>query len=137
MYSKVISLVMCVLFIIHLIFNTGYLSYPMIDFFQLFFFFLFFSTDFPPTLNYFFLGYKYSHFLFLPQIFNKSLPTITTSNTPLKFGIIVGDIDFFSNTGHDFLIIFVIVGLVILVKLVDFWCWCLDQSENKPNKIYN
>jgi hypothetical protein len=110
----------------------------MLDFFQLLYFLLFLSTDFPPVLNYFLVGFKYSHFLFIPQIFNKFQPTITTSNTPLKLGILVGDIDFFSNTGHDFLIIFALIGLIIAVKVADRWCRCLDPADdNTSNKISN
>lgn len=63
---------MCILFIINLIFNTGYLMYPMVDYYQLLFLFIFFNVDFPPILNYFIYGFRYSHYLFLPQIFNNN-----------------------------------------------------------------
>jgi hypothetical protein len=45
----------------------------------------------------------------------------------------VPDADFLSNTGHDFLIIFVCVGVVMVVKLVDF----VMSTRIKNNKVSN
>jgi hypothetical protein len=53
---------------------------------------------------------------------------MTTSNTPLKLGIVVGgDIDFFGSTGHDFLIGFAVVGVIIGVKIVDIGVGWFDN----------
>jgi hypothetical protein len=68
-YSKYISLAMCMLFIFNLIFNTGYLMYTMIDFYQVLFLLLFVNVDYTPALNYFMYGFRYAHYLFIPQIF--------------------------------------------------------------------
>lgn len=79
---------------------------------------LFLSIDYPPQLNHFLYGFRYSHFLFLPQIFRKDPEEEYSSETPDKFGVVVPDVHFVKNTGHDFIIIFVAIGLLILCKLI-------------------
>ena len=67
--GEVMSIIMILLFILNLSLNSGHLSYGIIDYYQLLFMVLFLSIDFTPQLNYFLYGFRYSHFLFLPQIF--------------------------------------------------------------------
>ena len=128
---------MCILFLINLIFNTGYLMYPMVDLYQLLFLLLFLNIDYPPALNYFLFGFKYSHYLFLPQIFDTGKPTNTALNTPDKFGIIVPDANFLNNTGHDFLIMFIVIGLLAFLKLFDLIYMRLTKNVIRSNKIKN
>ena len=42
----------------------------MVDYYQILFILLFLNADYPPNLNYFFNGFRYAHYLFLPQIFS-------------------------------------------------------------------
>lgn len=79
-YAKIISCIMCILFLINLVFNTGYLMYSMVDFYQLLFLLLFLSIDYPPILNYFLYGFRYAHYLFLPQIFSTGQQNGTISD---------------------------------------------------------
>jgi hypothetical protein len=136
-YGKAVSIVVWLLFVVHLVVNKGYLMYPIIDFYQLLFLLVFLGTDFPPMLNFFLYGFGYSHLLFLPQIFNRGLSVDTTFKTPLKLGIVVPGTDFLGSTGHDFLIIFVAVGLFAAVKVGDFVMWGIDGDGIKSNKVGN
>ena len=112
---------MCVLFVLNLLPNTGHLMYNMVDYYQVLFILLFLNADYPPNLNYFFNGFRYSHYLFLPQIFRAADTTLTMSqHTPIKFGILVPDANFLTNTGHNFLIMFVLIAVFVLLKLIDF-----------------
>ncbi len=43
------------------------------------------------------------------------------------------DADFLTNTGHDFFIVFVFVGIVVIVKFVDL----LLSGHIKNNKVSN
>lgn len=43
------------------------------------------------------------------------------------------DADFLTNTGHDFLIIFVCMGIVVIVKVVDY----LLSRHIRNNKVSN
>ena len=63
------SLIMLIIFLANLALNSGHLSYLIIDSYQLFFMLLFLAIDYPPHLNHFLYGFRYSHYLFLPQIF--------------------------------------------------------------------
>jgi hypothetical protein len=113
------SIVMVLLFGLNLCLNSGYLSYAIIDYYQLLFMVLFLSIDFPPQLNHFLYGFRYSHYLFLPQIFRGSAQDTYTTSTPDQFGVIVPDVNFINNTGHDFIIIFATVAILIFCKIVE------------------
>ncbi len=63
------SILMCLLFLCNLVFNTGYLTYSISDHYQLLFLLIFLNVDYPPILNNFLYGFRYAHYLFLPQIF--------------------------------------------------------------------
>ena len=65
------SIIMVIMFIIDLVLNSGYLSYLVIDYYQLLFMILFLDIDYPPNINHFLYGFRYSHYMFLPQIFKK------------------------------------------------------------------
>lgn len=43
------------------------------------------------------------------------------------------DADFLTNTGHDFLIIFVVIGVILVVKGVDY----VVTGYVKNNKVWN
>lgn len=113
------SIVMVLFFAFNLCLNSGYLSYAIIDYYQLLFMVLFLSIDFPPQLNHFLYGFRYSHYLFLPQIFRGSAENTYTTSTPDQFGVIVPDVNFIDNTGHDFIIIFVTVAVLVLSKMME------------------
>ena len=133
-YSKVISIFMFLLFLANLIPNTGYLLYHMVDYYQILFILLFLNADYPPTLNYFLYGFRYAHYLFLPQIFDTVAVSTTAADTPAKFGIIVKDAKFLTNTGHDFLVIFAVLIVFGLFKMIE----CLTgDDDKKSNKIKN
>jgi len=66
------SLIMLLLFAVNIVLNAGHLSYSVIDYYQLLFMILFLSIDYPPQLNHFLYGFRYSHYLFLPQIFRST-----------------------------------------------------------------
>lgn len=68
-FSQTMSLIMIVIFLLNLVLNSGYLSYIIIDCYQLLFMVLFLAIDYPPPLNRFLYGFRYSHYLFLPQVF--------------------------------------------------------------------
>lgn len=128
MYAKIISSVMCILFLVNLVFNTVYMMYPMIDFYQLLFLLLFLNIDYPPVLNYFLYGFRYAHYLFLPQIFSTGENTAISAKIPEKFGIVVPDANFLTNTGHHFLIMFVVVGVFGALKLIDIVTGCFTKA---------
>ena len=127
---------MCILFLVNLVFNTVYMMYPMIDFYQLLFLLLFLNIDYPPILNYFLYGFRYSHYLFLPQIFSSAEPTAISAKIPQKFGIVVPDANFLTNTGHDFLIMFVVVSIFGGLKLIDVIVGCFGKGQ-RSNRIKN
>ena len=134
--SKFLSICMCIFFLFNLIPNTGYLLYNMIDYYQILFILLFLNVDYPPSINYFLNGFRYAHYLFLPQIFASGQTGAKTMSekTPAKFGVIVSDANFLTNTGHDFIIMFIIFGVFGLLKLVD----CFGRGSPSPsNKISN
>lgn len=109
---------MIVIFVTDLALNSGHLSYLIIDYYQLLFMVLFLSIDYPPHLNHFLYGFRYSHYLFLPQIFRTNPSKEYSSYTPDKFGVVVPDVYFLNNTGQIFIIIGSSVGLLVLSKLV-------------------
>jgi hypothetical protein len=131
-FSILLSLVLFAIIVLSLLGNFVSLFYHLIDYFQILFMLSFLQIDYSPGLNYFLYGFRYSHYLFFPQIFRPQ-EIKEYSETPGKFGIIVPDADFLSNTGHDFLIIFVCMGVVMAVKLADF----LLTSSIKNNKVSN
>jgi len=110
---------MILFFLFNLVVNSGYLSYTTIDDYQLLFMILFLSIDYPPQLNHFLYGFRYSHYLFLPQIFRSNSADNFTTSTPDKFGVIVPDVDFLHNTGHDFIIIIATLAVLIVCKIVE------------------
>ena len=118
-YSEIMSLIMLVLLGLGLFLNSGHLSYQILDYYQLLFMTLFLSIDYPPPLNHFLFGFRYSHYLFLPQIFR---PTNSASDyssaTPDKFGVIVPDVHFLNNAGPAFIVIAVATSILILSKLL-------------------
>ncbi len=116
-YSEAMSIVMALIFILNLCLNSGHLSYSIIDYYQLLYMVLFLSIDFPPQLNHFLYGFRYSHYLFLPQIFRGNAQDTYTTSTPDQFGVIVPDVNFINNTGHDFIIIFTTVSVLIFCKV--------------------
>jgi len=63
------SIIMLLLFFINMVLNSGHLTYKIIDFYQSLFMILFLSIDYPPQLNKFLYGFRFSHYLFLPSIF--------------------------------------------------------------------
>jgi hypothetical protein len=112
------SIIMMIVFLLDLVLNSGHLSYIIIDYYQLLFMILFLSIDYPPNLNYFLYGFMYSHYLFLPQIFRTSPSSSYSSRTPDKFGVVVPDVYFLNNTGQNFIVIGVALGVLILCKLL-------------------
>jgi hypothetical protein len=110
---------MLLLFAFNLVLNTGHLSYPTIDDYQLLFMLLFLSVDYPPQLNHFLYGFRYSHYLFLPQVFSNHAKDNFATNTPDKFGVVVSDVDFLHNTGHDFIIIIAALAVLMVCKIVE------------------
>ena len=127
---------MCILFLVNLVFNTGHFMYSMVDYFQLLFFLLFLNIDYPPILNNFFYGFRYSHYLFLPQIFKVSSDErLNVQEAPSQFGIIMSDVSFLNNTGHDFLILFISFGILALFKVIDLIIECRLKSNRVGNQI--
>ena len=118
-FAEIMSIVMVFFFAVNLFLNSGHLSYSIIDYYQLLFMVLFLSIDFPPQLNNFLYGFRYSHFFFLPQIFRGSAENRYTTATPDEFGVIVPDVNFINNTGQDFIIIFITVAILVLCKLLE------------------
>lgn len=116
--------------------NIGYLSYPVSDAFQLLFILLFLNVDYPPVVNYFMSGFRYAHYLFLPQIFSSGDMGVLDARMPEKFGIVVPDAGFLENTGHDFVVMFVVTGIFIVLKLIDLLTTYITTKPN-PNKIHN
>lgn len=108
----------------------------MVDFYQLLFLMVFLDVDLPPILNHFLFGFKYAHYLFLPQIFGSGAINTMGKGTPDKFGVVVADAGFLNNTGHDFLIMFIVAGIFIVVKIVDF-SLNMFVIDNRSNKIKN
>lgn len=129
-YSLAISLVMVVMLLVNFVFNNVYLAYPMIDFLQLLFILLFVAMEYPPNLNYFLYGFRFAHYLFLPSIFNVTTPL---QDGPGKFGTIVADVNFLRNTGHSFLLLFIVLGLgLLLLGLQAALAQCVKrQSEEE------
>ncbi len=96
---------------------------------------MFLSIDFPPVLNRFLHGFRFSHYLFFPQIFNQEEKKYQyTQETPGQFGVVVADVGFLKNTGHDFLLIFGFIALVILIKIIDS---ITNFIKKRSNKVYN
>jgi hypothetical protein len=127
---------MILLLLINMCVNRGYLVYPMLDYYQLLFILLFLDVDYPPTINNFLHGFRYAHLLFLPQIFHTPSTQTSSMNVqevPTQFGILVRDVSFLNNTGHDFLVLFVVVGLLAVFKVIDLLIHCRIKS----NKITN
>ena len=79
---------------------------------------LFLTIDYPPPLNHFLYGFRYSHYLFLPQIFRGGPSSDYSSATPDKFGVIVPDVHFLNNAGPAIIVISVSVGVLIFSKLL-------------------
>lgn len=124
---------MIVIFIADLTLNSGHLSYLIVDYYQLLFMVLFLSIDYPPHLNHFLYGFRYSHYLFLPQIFRTSPSREYSSYTPDKFGVVVPDVYFLNNTGQTFMIIGSALGILLLSKLVEV---CIRKFQDcKNNKV--
>lgn len=118
-YAEICSLVLLGLFAVNLGFNAGHLSYSSIDYFQLLFMVLFLSVDYPPHLNRFLYGFRYSHYLFLPQIFRPSPQQDYSSASPDKFGVVVPDVAFLKNTGNDFLVLLGALGVLVACKIAE------------------
>ena len=110
--------IMLALFGLDLVLNSGHLSYLVIDYYQFLFMILFLSIDYPPPLNHFLYGFRYSHYLFLPQIFKGDPSGEYSSATPDKFGVIVPDVQFLNNAGPAFIVISTAIGILILTKLL-------------------
>ena len=125
---------LCILIVMNIVLNNGYLIYGIVDYFQLLFFLVFLDVDYPPILNNFLYGFRYSHYLFLPQIFKINDNKLNVQEAPSQFGIIMSDVSFLNNTGHDFIILFVAFGLLILFKVVDVIIGCKLKSNRVGNK---
>lgn len=119
-------------------FNSGYQIYAMLDFYQLLYLILFLNVDYSPALNSLLNGFRYSHLLFLPQIFDTgALSTLNTSVSD-KFGILIPDSDFLTNTGHYFLVLFILIVVFYSLKLIVFVCKrVVKNNEARSNKITN
>lgn len=124
---------MLFLFAVNLVLNSGHLSYTTIDNYQLLFMILFLSIDYPPPLNHFLYGFRYSHYLFLPQIFRNNPAEDYTTSTPDKFGVVVPDVSFLRNTGHDFIIIIASLSVLLLCKITEIIF--IKISQCRKNKV--
>ena len=124
------SSIMLSLFCLDLVLNSGHLSYLVIDYYQFLFMILFLSIDYPPPLNHFLYGFRYSHYLFLPQIFRGDPASDYSSSTPDKFGVIVPDVHFLNNAGPALIVISVSIGILICTKLLHL---LLDKVQNCRN----
>jgi hypothetical protein len=83
-------------------------------------------------LNHFLYGFRFSHYLFLPQIFKNEGSSF--DQTPHKFGVVVADANFLNNTGHDFIIIFIAVAVLIICKMTQL---IISKMINSGNKVQN
>lgn len=118
MFGMAMSVIMLALFVLDLILNRGYLSYNIIDYYQLLFLVLFLSIDFPPPLNHFLYGFRYSHYLFLPSLLTTSPTQEYTSATPDQFGVVVPDVMFIKNASPSFIVIAACLGVLVIGKMV-------------------
>jgi len=107
---------MLLLFALDIVLNSGYLSYLILDYYQLLFMILFLAVDYPPHLNHFLYGFRITHYLFLPQIFRGDSTNDYSSNTPDKFGVIVPDVYFLNNAGPALIVIGVGIGVLLACK---------------------
>jgi hypothetical protein len=103
-------------FLLDLGLNSGHLSYLVIDYYQLLFMVLFLGIDYPPALNHFLYGFRYSHYLFLPQVFRGDPQQQYSSATPDKFGVIVPDVHFLNNAGPALLVVGAALAALLLAK---------------------
>jgi hypothetical protein len=92
---------------------------------------VFLSVDYPLQLNHFLYGFRYSHYLFLPQIFINSAKDSFATNTPDKFGVVVSDVDFLHNTGHDFIIIIAALAVLIVCKVLELLFRKVGQCRSR------
>ena len=127
------SIIMLCIFAIDVVLNSGYLSYLIIDYYQMLFMILFLNIDYPPHLNHFLYGFRYSHYLFLPQIFRGNPNSEYSSVTPDKFGVIVPDVHFLNNAGPSFLIIITATSILIFSKILQLFLARLSRCRD--NKI--
>lgn len=119
-------------------FNNGYTIYSMMDYYQLLYLLLFLNVDYSPALNSLLNGFRYAHLLFLPQIFDTGTPSTLDTSISDKFGILLSDSDFLTNTGHYFLVLFVLIALFYSLKLIVFVCRRIAKNNAaRSNKITN
>jgi hypothetical protein len=90
--------------------------YVLWDTVQLLYLLIFLDMQYPPNINEFFRGLKFTHFTFLPSIFSSSL-TRNTSSSP--FYAYSYDNSFTRNTGGLFLALIVVFGILILLKIFE------------------
>lgn len=117
---------MLIIFLVNVALNAGHLSYLIVDCYQLFFMLLFLSVDYPPPLNHFLYGFRYSHYLFLPQVFRGTPEQEYSSSTPDKFGVVVPDVYFLNNAGPSFIIIGITLAVLAGSKALQE---CLKRAE--------
>jgi hypothetical protein len=106
---------MLLLFAFNLILITGHLSYPTIDDYQL----LFLSVDYPRNSTTSSTASGTHNISSSPQIFSSNAKDNFATNTPDNFGVVVFDVDFLDNTGHDFIIIIAALAVLVLSKIVE------------------
>ncbi len=73
------------------------------------------------VLNYFFYEFRYSHYLFWPQIFSSGENSAISSKISEKFWIVVPNANFLTNNDHDFFDCVLFLGrwsLLILLLVV-------------------
>lgn len=89
--------------------------YVLWDTIQLLYLLLFLNIQYPPNLNEFFRGLKYTHFTFLPSIFTVS-DTRNYSDPP--FYAYSYDNSFLRNTGGIFFALIIVFGILLLLKVL-------------------
>ena len=116
-FSEGISWFILLLSIFFLFKNRLSDLYVLWDTVQLLYLLVFLNIQYPPNLNEFFNGLKFTHLYFLPSLFEVSNER-RISDSP--FYAYSYDSSFLRNTGHVFTLLVLVFGFLILLKISEF-----------------